>query len=398
MTLEQLFANLHSDLIPYYRSWTHDAPMVVSRLRDNELRRMSSLLYRACASYVTCYRDYLDLIPYDDKTLELLEHAERYPFRAGTWRPDYLVLEDGGLKFCEITSRFFGNGYFLSYFMECTGESFAREAGITDRVSYFEELLAYFAAMAKGKERLSVLKSADKSDSIKLYVPFYRALGMQARIFEAEEVEENLDALEGSMVVSALNQRDLLSYSMDTLKTLCDFGMINDFRTIFLLHDKRFFRLIFEDSFTREIFDEEETAFLRAHVVETFLWGEDEIWEKARKEKDGFIVKHHCLGKSEKVYAGCLTTPEDWEQLFASGETRHMILQPFMQQRICTTNWQGRQLNDYVAGTALTVDDQYFGTGLFRTSTRPVINQTDAHKIAQLITDQAEKLKRYYVL
>ncbi len=398
MTLEQLFAELHSELIPYYRSWTHDAPMVVSRARDNELRRMSSLLYRACLHYVKCYRDYLGLISYDDKILELLEYAERYPYRAGTWRPDYLILENGGLKFCEITSRFFANGYFLSYFMECTGEAFAREAGITDRLSYFEEMLAYFADMPQGRRRLSVIKSADKSDSIKLYVPFYRALGMQPLIFEADEVEKNLRGMEGSMVVSALNQQYLLSYSMQTLKTLCDYRMTNDFRTIFLLHDKRFFRLIFEDSFTCAVFDEEETAFLREHVVETYLWGEEEAWEKARKDKDGFIVKHHCLGKSEKVYAGCLTRPDEWEQLFATGQTRHMILQPFMRQRICTTSWQGQLLDDYVAGTVLTIDDRYFGTGLFRTSTRPVINQTDAHKIAQLVTDEAERLDRYYVL
>lgn len=398
MTLEQLFAELHQELIPYYRSWTHDAPMVVSKARDNELRRMSSLLYRACLHYVRHYRDYLHLISYDDKTLELLEYAERYPYRAGTWRPDYLILENGGLKFCEITSRFFGNGYFLSYFMECTGESFAREAGITDRVSYFEEMLSYFAAMAEGRKRLSVIKSADKSDSIKLYVPFYKALGMQPRILEADEVEENLSELEGSMVVSALNQRDLLSYSMETLKLLCDYGMINDFRTIFLLHDKRFFRLIFEDAFMSAEFDEEETGFLREHVVETYLWGEDEIWEKARENKDAFIIKHHCLGKSEKVYAGCLTDSEEWERLFVTGETHQMILQPFMKQRICSTSWQGQLLDDYVAGTVLTIDDRYFGTGLFRTSTRPVINQTDAHKIAQLVTDETEKLKNYYIL
>ena len=398
MTYEQLFASLHTELIPYYRSWTHDAPMVVSRERDRELRRMSELLYRACLYYTEHYRKYLHLIPYDDKVLKLLEYAEQYPFRAGTWRPDYLILSDGGLKFCEITSRFFGNGYFLSYFMECTGEKFAKEAGITDRLSYFEEMLSYFAAMPGMRKRLSVLKSADKSDSIKLYVPFYSALGMETEIYEADQVEANLDRMRDSMVVSALNQKDLLSFSMDSLKRLCDFRMINDFRTIFLLHDKRFFRLIFEDTFTAKIFNQDETTFLREHMAETHLWGEEEIWEKARREKDAFIVKHHCLGKSEKVYAGCLTPAEEWEELFTSGAVREMILQPFLQQRICSTTWQGQHLNDYVAGTVLTIDDRYFGTGLFRTSTRPVINQTDAHKVAQLVTDEAEKLGGYYIL
>ena len=51
-----------------------------------------------------------------------------------------------------------------------------------------------------------------------------------------------------------------------------------------------------------------------------------------------------------------------------------------------------------MAGTILCVDDRYFGTGLFRTSTRPVINQTDAHKVAQVITDQKWKFRDCHVL
>ena len=400
MNYEKLFAELHRELIPYYRYWTHDAPMVVSGKRDAELKRMAGLLMKAAFYYADHYEEYLGLIPYEEKVLEILSYVRRYPYKAGTWRPDYLILDDGRLMFCEITSRFFGNGYFLSYFMECTGEAFAKDYGITDRTSYFEELLAYFASMAEGKKRLVVLKSADKSDSIKLYVPFYQALGLETLIIEAPQAESSIGFLDSrnDLVVSALNQKDLLSFSPDTLKRMADLGTRNDFRSVFLLHDKRFFRMIFEDAFTKKIFTDEETAYLRAHTVETHLCDGSAVWEKARTCKDGFILKHHCLGKSEKVYAGCLTSEEDWQRLFDENAVSEMILQPFMSQRICRTRWQGKELDDYVAGTMLTVDDRYFGTGLFRTSTRPVINQTDAHKIAQLVTDQWEKLPGYYLL
>ena len=198
---------------------------------------------------------------------------------------------------------------------------------------------------------------------------------------------------EEDLLVSALNQKDLLSYSPDTLKRMADAGMRNDFRTIFLLHDKRFFYLFFEPSFTNACLTPKEAAFLLAHTAPTYLYGRQmEVWADARAHKDGYILKHHCLGKSEKVFAGCLTTEEEWEGLFSSNEVGEMILQPFLRQRIFHGKWKGQQLDDYVSGTILTVDDRYFGTGLFRTSTRPVINQADAHKIAPLITDQWEKL------
>lgn len=396
---ERLFAGLHADLIPYYRSWSHDSPMLVSTARDEELREMQRVLYKCCAFYVREYRRYLDRIPISGRVLRLLSYMDGCEFRAGTWRPDYLICTDGSLRLCEISSRFFGNGYFLSFFMEHAGRVFAEEAGVTPARSYFEQMLAFFAGMADGCTRLTVLKSADRSDSIRLYVPFYEALGLKASIFEAEEVESHPEALRGALVVSALNQTDLLSFSDDTLFRLADAGLRNDFRTIFLLHDKRFFHLFEEDDFTSRCLTPEETAFLRAHAVRTYIGGRDgEVWEHARTHRDAYILKHHCLGKSEKVFAGCLTEPAVWEELFSSGAVEDMILQPFLQQKLYPTVWQGQALRDHVSGTILTVDDRYFGTGLFRTSTRPVINQTDAHKIAPLITDDAGAFRDPHIL
>ena len=395
----RLFESLHQDRLPYYRSWCHEVPMLVSRRRDEELHEIQRILYKCCAFYAGHYTDYLDRVPYEEKILEILEECRSAPFQAGTFRPDYLICGDGGIRVCEITSRFFANAYFLSYFTEHAGMVFAEQAGVTDYRSYFEEMLEYFASMLGSRKRLCVLKSADKSDSIRLYVPFYHALGAQTVILEAEEVESNLELLKDSLVVSALNQKDLQGYSMDTLKRIAAAGTRNDFRTVFLLHDKRFFTLFHEKDFTDRCLSPEEAEFLKAHTVETFVYGErPEIWKAARKDRDGYILKHHWLGKSEKVYAGCLTPPEEWEALFAEGQVKEMILQPFMRQKTFRAECRGEMVEDYIAGTILCVDDRYFGTGLFRTSSRPVINQTDAHKAAQLMSDQSGRFVQPHIL
>ena len=79
----------------------------------------------------------------------------------------------------------------------------------------------------------------------------------------------------------------------------------NDFRTVFLLHDKRFFWLFAMDRFTDRCLSKRDTEFLRSHIVETFLPGCDPaIFQDARIHKDRYILKHARLGKSEKVYAG----------------------------------------------------------------------------------------------
>ena len=414
----EIFEKVHPDYFPYYRSWCHDYPIVISMERDMELARVQNLLYRACKFYALHYKDYLDIISYPEKVLEILEYCKQYPFRAGMFRPDFIIDTDENVLLCEITSRFFGNGYFMSYFMDKAGADLAEKFGITDYKSYFKNFFDYTASMKENHKRLLVLKSSDKSDSIKLYVPYYEALGMETHIIEAEDVENNTDLFKDSMIVSALNQMDLLSFSMDTLKLMADCGMRNDFRTIFLLHDKRFFNLIFRNEFTDRFLNDEETEFLRSHIIPTYIYEgtattaqtysvEDEqskkIWNDAQTKKDSYILKHHCLGKSEKVYAGKLTDEATWKGLFESGEVSEMILQPFIEQKIFKSPWTDQNhkeqiLKEYLSPSILCVDDRYFGAGLFRSSSCEIINQGDAHKIIPIITDEPDKLRNYNVL
>ncbi len=394
-----LFARTHGHRQSYYGRWIHDIPLVANPDRAAEMERLAHLLYACACRYVESYRNWLDILPYDDLVLETLEYCERYPFRAGTYRPDTVFCTDGAIRVCEITSRFFGNGYFLTYFYDEAARHKCDAAGIDDFSSGMEDMLAYFADMASGKKRLVVLKSADRSDSIKLYVPFYEALGLDTVIIESEQVEANVDLLEDAFVVSALNQFDLATFSPSTRHLMADVGCRNDFRTIYLLHDKRFFRLFAEDSFTRAFLTEEETTFLRNHVVPTFLPKTDpEMFAHAKRNKDAYIMKHRCLGKSEKVVAGVLSTQSEWETLFDPSIVGDMILQPFQDQRTFPTVWEGQHFDDYASGSLLTVDDCYFGPGIVRTSSCPVINKTDDRKMALAVTAQADRFERHYEL
>ena len=388
----EVFRRVHDHRQSYYGRWIHEIPLVAAPGRDEELRELARILYACACRYVAHYREWLDIIPYDDATLETLEYCERYPFKAGTYRPDILLCDDGAIRACEITSRFFGNGYFLAYFYDQAAREKCARAGVDDARSRLGEMLAYFAAMPEGRKRLVVLKSADRSDSIKLYVPFYQALGLKVEIIESDCVEKSAARLEGAFVVSALNQADLAALSVGTRHLMADVGCRNDFRTIYLLHDKRFFRLFLEDAFTDAFLTDGETAFLRAHTVPTWLPRTDpEMFARARRDKDAFIVKHRCLGKSEQVQAGCLCSQGEWEELFEPEAMQNMILQPFERQRAFPVVWEGQAFMDYACGSILTVDDRYFGPGIMRTSSCPVLNRTDDRKLALVVTAQGKR-------
>lgn len=390
---------MFADLIDYYLRWYHSKPVAITPGRRDELRRLHACLYK-CAEHIAAhYMDYVPRwIPLSDKELSLLEYQSKYPFRAGTWRPDYIICRDGTLKICEITSRFFGHGIFLSWFAERAADRFMERFPDKKRETHYDELLEYLLKMVEGHRRIVVLKSADRTSAIKLYKRFFELNGHEVSVIESYETEARRREWEqGAFVISALNQADILSYSMDTLRAMADAGISADFRNTFLIHDKRFMQLWFEDSFTGACLDADETAFLRSHAIPTFdcsAPGNADIMEDARRHKDKYIVKPYRLGKSEGVHAGVLTSEDEWNALDLEG----CILQPFLEQKTYPVDWEGHRYDDYLCGMMLCVDDRYFDSGMFRASSLPVTNVGDDRKACAIHTGDPEILSKCDVL
>jgi len=387
----EAFAALHADRIPYYARWYHDRPLAIPPARRDELRQLHRVLYKCVAHMAESYADYVPrFIPLSDRELALLELQSAFPFRAGTYRPDYLAADDGRLLLCEITSRFFAHGIFMSFFAEAMADRFLARFPGRVRSSRFDEMLEYMLGLVGDRRDIFVLKSADKTGEIRLYAPFYERFGKRVEVLEAGEVEAARPRWQRGFVLSALNQRDLLSFSRDTHRAMVEAGMVNDLRTVLLIHDKRFMSLWFEDAFTDRCLTREETAFLRAHAIPTWPHGVNpEAWEDARRHREGYILKHCRLGKSELVFAGPLTPPDVWEALWTEGDVAHMVLQPFVSQRTFPTVWEGTPFDDYICGMMLCVDDRYFDSGLVRASSLPVTNLGDDRKLCPLHTDDA---------
>ena len=378
-----------TNLSDYYLRWYHKRPVAITMKRREELELLHRIVYKCSEHLALNYRDYLPRwLPLGEKELEILEYPEHFPFRAGTWRPDYIIGEDGIIRICEITSRFFGHGIFMSRFAEEAADRFMSRFPGATRDSEYPALMDYMASIAEGRKDIFVLKSSDRTNEIRLYKEFYEGLGHRLTVLEAEEVEglRKEWSAEGSFLISALNQKDILSFGMDTIKAMVDKGMYSDFRNIFLIHDKRFMRLWFEDCFTNRCLSPEETCFLRSHAIPTWDCSTPEatdILKDAAIKKDQYILKPYRLGKSEGVKAGILTSEDEWREIKPEG----MVIQPFIRQRTYRTEWEGQTFDDYICGMMLCVNDRYFGSGLFRASSLPVTNVGDDRKACPLLTD-----------
>ena len=374
---------MFSDLAEYYHRWYHPKPVLITPGRREELRRLHSTLYGAVERLVANWRPVAERWGFSGRERAILEEQERYPFRAGTWRPDYLIGADGSIRLCEITSRFFAHGIFMSWFGDRFAHTFLEEhfPGLPHH-SRFAEMMEYMLRLVGDRERIYVLKSADKSSEIRLYKRFYEAHGKQVTVLEAPEIEARREEWsDGACLLSALNQKDILSLSDKTLQAMMEAGMISDFRNIFLIHDKRFMTLWFEDGFISV----PEAEFLREHAIPTWDTSDSataDILRDAVTNKDGYIFKPARLGKSEGVVPGPLTSPNDWDSLWKAHPKG--ILQPFLRQRTFPTVWEGIPFAFYLCGMMLCVDDRYFDSGYFRGSSLPVTNIGDDRKAAVL--------------
>lgn len=405
-----LCRRLYGDRAGYYLRWYHDKPLVVTSARRDELRRLHRVLYRVCEHFALHWREWTwKYMPLSEKEEALLDMQDRHPFRAGTFRPDYIIGSDGALRLCEITSRFFAHGIFMTYYATVAGRREAErgagadpaglrdasgEGGLTFEEGRLTQLLRDLLALTEGYDDIYVFKSADKTSAIAMYKAFFENFGKRVTVLEAEEVEGRRSDWEGAFLISALNQKDLLSYSLDTLRAMVDGGIVNDMRTVLLLHDKRFLKYWFDDDFTRECLSDEDAAFLRAHAIPTYgpLPADAGFFEKARRDKDSWILKPATLGKSENVHAGVMTSREDWEALFAALEG--FILQPFIDQRRYDLAWEGTEYEEYICGMMLCLDDRYYDSGLVRTSSAPVTNKVDDRKMCVVHSDDGAVLAR----
>ena len=116
ISCQEVCFQLFADKTEYYHHWYHDRPMLITSERRDELRRMQALLYRCIVYMAEHYREWVpQYMPLDDKVMEVLERQSRYPFRAGAYRPDYLISDDGRLLLVEITCRFFVTIPFSTY-------------------------------------------------------------------------------------------------------------------------------------------------------------------------------------------------------------------------------------------------------------------------------------------
>ncbi|HOW98236.1 MAG TPA: hypothetical protein PK634_10655 [Kiritimatiellia bacterium] len=373
----------------YFRPWTFDVPLAIRKETSDRLRRVQQLYLKCIRRFAEHYDRYRDLMPVPDRVTEILALCRRKPYRPGTYRTDFVIDESNRARLIETTCRFAMNGYFTSGFFVhnladrwLAGRPAIRK--IDEYTAFYERYMDSFGPF----DHVCLLKGADERNDTKFVIPVFEAAGFPVRIIRTAEVPARAGEFAGAAVLGELSHEELCGLPTETIKAIIDADSMNDLRTVFLFHDKRFFALLYHDAFAREALTAAELDELRACVVPTYTKRlNPELWPRARDDKDRWIIKPHNMGKSIDVHAGCVTDPAEWRALFDSGRADRMVLQEYVPQRRFRGTIGDKACHDYVVGTLLFFEDGYFGPGLCRASSFPVTNKVDDRKVAPLVTD-----------
>ncbi len=390
MTVRQAYDQLAAEQVAYFRKYTFDKPLAMSLPTYHRTRQLGRVLNKAIHHFVANYARYARLMPLDERCMELLAIAEKYPFRTGSFRTDFVIDKSNRIRIIEMTTRFPLNGYIASGYLGRIGLDMAKEIGAKGVVDDYPRYIDYLQGEICGTGKVTVIKGHDPMNDFKFYSRILEAADVEFHVVDVDDVADNLDKMESARVIEELTLNEIKSLADNQIEAMLASGMYNDVRNIILVHDKRFFKVLCDARFLSEALTQEEQSLLAEFTLPSYTLPDDiEAYDAAYADKDAWILKPYGLGKGEGVVAGCTADEATWKALFDSRMVDNMILQPMIDQKKFdgTISELGETRSDFVAGTFLYIDDEYYGPGLYRSSSFEVSNQRDFRKIAQLVCD-----------
>ncbi|MCH3881560.1 MULTISPECIES: hypothetical protein [Tenacibaculum] len=393
MNLKESVEKFVLDRKEYYKQWMFNEPIIISKSHNDKLIRLQKIMHKLIYEFVTSYDKYKHLMPVDDKVNKIITLFNQKKYKIGTYRTDFVYDKNNQVKLIEITCRFALNGVFLPALINSVAQDYkSKEVRYLEVENLYNPIYKHLEGYLKNVNSIVILKGSDIRNESKIYKDIFLRMGLDVKEINYKNIKQDINSLKNSWIISELSFDEIKSFSDETIEQLMSLNIINDFRTIFLIHDKRFFSVLGKKILLNAVLTKEEIHFFNNFYIPTYTSNEaKKIWEEAKKDKNKWILKHRALGKSKKVYAGSLTEQKEWETLFSDPEKKDMILQKWVPQKRILGEIGSEKFEDFITGTLLFFDNNYFGMGDFRTSSHPVTNIVDHRKACSLIRSEEKK-------
>ncbi|MBI3293567.1 MAG: hypothetical protein HYZ71_02425 [Deltaproteobacteria bacterium] len=357
-----------------YSSAFNPYPIAVSASHYAELRELQSALREVLKAIVQNFftdSRIRDVIALKEPEMALLREVETLPYRMGSFRPDILYAADGTPLISEVNARFPINGYLASAILNRVVQ---KHMGL-DPLPGMVELENYLAERLGPSGLIGIVRSSEPGWDIHLLKQWWPG---QCVSRPPESVTESEMARWGSLVLE-LAQEEIVSAFEPPVRTALvkHPHLLNDVRTILIVHDKRLLSLISRSPVIDDYVSVDLIARVRRHTVPTWVKGlhSDEM---SRAEAEGdWIAKPPRSGKGRGIIVSRGLERREWAQTLRQLPP-DWIVQPYVEQlQFPVCHMVEEQLvteNMNLVGLLPAIDDHPFGCGLFRASASPIVN------------------------
>jgi hypothetical protein len=355
-------------------------------------------MYKAIRHFVENYDTYRCLMPVSEEVSNILALCKDLPYHTGTYRTDFLIDENKQIKLIEITCRFALNGLLRAGFLHLLADRYLQDKPQVKKIdqysAFFHELAAYWGEFS----HVCLLKD-DNFNEGRYLKPVFENADYPVHVIEYDDIPKRLDLLEYAAVIGQMRHDEWCALPTFAVEKIIRSNLINDLRTVFLIHDKRFFSVLGKDEFLNAAMSKAEAERFRAHLVPTWSRRErNDLWEQARRHKEDWIIKPCALGMGIGVKAGPFTPEAEWQSAFSQPDAENLTLQPYISQARFHGRMGEEDRHDYVVGTLLFFEDHFFGPGVFRASSHPVTNQGDTRRLAHIVTNDVQYFEKEMIL
>lgn len=343
-----------------YADGFYPYPSVHSAAEINELEQLQSVLQKALKQVVTHYFDDLDLqkiVPLSKVVFSQLKRIKDVPYELGLIRPDYIYTTKNEVKICEINARFgFNAAYMSSFAHNAIIKKYSNSKPLNGTLLLQEDLLEL-----KNK-KLLVMKGREEGYDIQFLL-----LSAPKSQLVGPDYLDKPQTTKPDLLVLELHQDEL----EQSLTKACDYILtggfvLNDPRTIFIVHDKRLLAALYDENIMKKYLSPSEVKQLRNYLIPSFTANRRSIqYKQASKAKASWMLKRAISGKGDGLIFGYDTPQKRWQRLLTS---KNYVLQPFIAQKtfeFYDPHFQTTQ-NHCIAGTLPMWNDRVYGPGLSR--------------------------------
>ncbi|SEB37732.1 hypothetical protein SAMN04489761_0278 [Tenacibaculum sp. MAR_2009_124] len=358
-------------------------PMVVAPFQIENLDRLSQLLNEAIQKIVSNYFNDVRIrnIYQLDKGLEsILKQAESVPYKVGMYRPDFIFDKNGQPKICEIGCRYPINGWMLSYYTRLIFDKLSTENNMKWIDVY--ESNQFLTTISKDfNVKKTVYYVHDLEGGTEAYQFFNELANIGFTVKDISPKELTLkngklsvnDQIADQFIVE-MDREELKQINPKIRQALIESEKcLNDFRTLILVHDKRVLSVLFDDEIMGDYLETEDYNFLKRFLIPSYILDSEEKRNKFIHLNKNCLLKKNSGGRGIGIYVKNECSSETWEKVILN-QWKEYMLQEYVDQKVFNIEREGETKNVNMVGMLLCYDNKSYGPGIFRASSKSIIN------------------------